>query len=92
MFSVRSGHHYETSLSLNSTLFIYAVNQRKSLYATDENDDTINPTEKSLCVCSLQEFVKGCGSFTKRLVDNLLDTMTAGDHSKATVQIRQVSQ
>ncbi|KAA0702614.1 Bromodomain-containing protein 9 [Triplophysa tibetana] len=41
------------------------------------------------CALSLQEFVKGCGSFTKRLVDNLLDTMTAGDHSKATVQIRQ---
>lgn len=43
-----------------------------------------------VCVCSLQEFVKGCGSFTKRLVDDLLDKMTAGDHSKATVQIRQV--
>lgn len=41
------------------------------------------------CALSLQEFVKGCGSFTKRLVDDLLDKMTAGDHSKATVQIRQ---
>uniref|UniRef100_A0A8C1YF81 Bromodomain-containing protein 9 n=1 Tax=Cyprinus carpio TaxID=7962 RepID=A0A8C1YF81_CYPCA len=34
------------------------------------------------CALSLQEFVKGCGSFTKRLVDGLLDKMTAGDHSK----------
>ncbi len=43
------------------------------------------------CVCfSLQEFVKGCGSFTKRLVDDLLNKMTAGDHSKAIIQIRQV--
>lgn len=43
-----------------------------------------------MCVFSLQEFVKGCGSFTKTLVDDLLDKMTAGDHSKATVQVRQV--
>ncbi|XP_051575185.1 bromodomain-containing protein 9 isoform X2 [Myxocyprinus asiaticus] len=41
------------------------------------------------CALSLQEFVKGCGSFTKRLVHELLDKMTAGDHSKAVVQIRQ---
>ncbi|XP_073780813.1 bromodomain-containing protein 9 isoform X7 [Danio rerio] len=41
------------------------------------------------CALSLQEFVKGCGGFTKRLVDDLLDKMTAGDHSKAVVQIRQ---
>ncbi|XP_051999658.1 bromodomain-containing protein 9-like isoform X2 [Xyrauchen texanus] len=41
------------------------------------------------CALSLQEFVKGCGSFTRRLVDELLDKMTAGDHSKAVTQIRQ---
>ncbi|TRZ01232.1 hypothetical protein DNTS_008852 [Danionella cerebrum] len=41
------------------------------------------------CALSLQEFVKGCGSFTKRLVDDLLEKMTAGDHSKAVTQIRQ---
>ncbi|XP_067253407.1 bromodomain-containing protein 9 isoform X2 [Chanodichthys erythropterus] len=41
------------------------------------------------CALSLQEFVKGCGSFTKRLVDDLLDKMTAGDHSKAVIQVRQ---
>ncbi|XP_051576151.1 bromodomain-containing protein 9-like isoform X2 [Myxocyprinus asiaticus] len=41
------------------------------------------------CALSLQEFVKGCGSFTKRIVDELLDKMTAGDHSKAVIQIRQ---
>lgn len=39
---------------------------------------------------SIQEFVKGCGSVTKRLVDGLLDKMTAGDHTKAVHQIRQV--
>lgn len=39
---------------------------------------------------SLQEFVKGCGSITKRWVDELLDKMTASDHLKAVTQIRQV--
>ncbi|TSK20185.1 Bromodomain-containing protein 9 [Bagarius yarrelli] len=43
------------------------------------------------CALSLQEFVKDCGSFTKRLVDDLLDKMTGNDHSKAIYQIRQVS-
>ncbi|XP_045082091.1 bromodomain-containing protein 9 isoform X6 [Coregonus clupeaformis] len=41
------------------------------------------------CALSIQEFVKGCGNVTKRLVDGLLDKMTAGDHSKAVFQIRQ---
>lgn len=39
---------------------------------------------------SIQEFVKGCGSVTKRWVDGLLDKMTADDHTKAVNQIRQV--
>uniref|UniRef100_A0A4W5Q711 Bromodomain-containing protein 9 n=1 Tax=Hucho hucho TaxID=62062 RepID=A0A4W5Q711_9TELE len=43
------------------------------------------------CALSIQEFVKGCGNVTKRLVDGLLDKMTAGDHSKAVYQIRQVA-
>uniref|UniRef100_A0A8C7VYQ8 Bromodomain-containing protein 9 n=1 Tax=Oncorhynchus mykiss TaxID=8022 RepID=A0A8C7VYQ8_ONCMY len=43
------------------------------------------------CALSIQEFVKGCGNVTKRLVDGLLDKMTAGDHSKAVYQIRQDS-
>nr|XP_046255661.1 bromodomain-containing protein 9 [Scatophagus argus] len=41
------------------------------------------------CALSIQEFVKGCESLTKRYVDELLDKMTAGDHSKAVTQIRQ---
>uniref|UniRef100_A0A3Q3GIF2 Bromodomain-containing protein 9 n=1 Tax=Labrus bergylta TaxID=56723 RepID=A0A3Q3GIF2_9LABR len=42
------------------------------------------------CALSIQEFVKGCGSVTKHWVDGLLDKMTAGDHTKAVNQIRQV--
>lgn len=34
--------------------------------------------------------MKGCGGVTKRWVDELLDKMTGGDHSKAVSQIRQV--
>uniref|UniRef100_A0A3B4YAL1 Bromodomain-containing protein 9 n=1 Tax=Seriola lalandi dorsalis TaxID=1841481 RepID=A0A3B4YAL1_SERLL len=41
------------------------------------------------CALSIQEFVKGCGSVTKRWVDGLLDKMTTGDHIKAVNQIRQ---
>uniref|UniRef100_A0A8C4F386 Bromodomain-containing protein 9 n=1 Tax=Dicentrarchus labrax TaxID=13489 RepID=A0A8C4F386_DICLA len=43
------------------------------------------------CALSIQEFVKGCGSVTKHWVDGLLDKMTAGDHTKAVGQIRQMS-
>ncbi|XP_061530901.1 bromodomain-containing protein 9 isoform X2 [Phycodurus eques] len=41
------------------------------------------------CALSILDFVKGCGSVTKQWVDGLLDKMTAGDHTKATSQIRQ---
>ncbi|KAM4735642.1 bromodomain-containing protein 9 isoform 1-T1 [Anableps anableps] len=41
------------------------------------------------CALSIQDFVKGCGSVTKRWVDDLLDKMTGGDHLKAVSQIRQ---
>lgn len=34
--------------------------------------------------------MKGCGGVTKKLVDELLDKMTGGDHSKSVFQIRQV--
>uniref|UniRef100_A0A3Q2CUI6 Bromodomain-containing protein 9 n=1 Tax=Cyprinodon variegatus TaxID=28743 RepID=A0A3Q2CUI6_CYPVA len=43
------------------------------------------------CALSIQDFVKGCGGVTKRWVDELLDKMTGGDHSKAVSQIRQMS-
>lgn len=41
------------------------------------------------CALSIQDFVKGCGSVTKRWVDDLLDKMTGGDHLKAVSQIRK---
>lgn len=39
---------------------------------------------------SLQEFVKDAGSYSKKLVDDLLDQITGGDHSRMLFQLRQV--
>lgn len=39
---------------------------------------------------SLQEFVKDAGSYSKRMVDDLLDQITGGDHSRMLFQLRQV--
>ncbi|XP_055507353.1 bromodomain-containing protein 9 isoform X4 [Leucoraja erinacea] len=41
------------------------------------------------CALSLQEFVKGCGSSTKKMVDDLLNQITAGEHSKAVYHLSQ---
>ncbi|KAB0393803.1 hypothetical protein E2I00_001235, partial [Balaenoptera physalus] len=38
---------------------------------------------------SLQEFVKDAGSYSKKLVDDLLDQITGGDHSRLLFQLRQ---
>ncbi|XP_076972901.1 bromodomain-containing protein 9 isoform X2 [Tamandua tetradactyla] len=42
------------------------------------------------CALSLQEFVKDAGSYSKRMVDDLLDQVTGGDHSRILSQLRQV--
>ena len=39
---------------------------------------------------SLQEFVKDAGSYSKKLVDDLLDQITGGDHSRMLFRLRQV--
>ena len=39
---------------------------------------------------SLQEFVKDAGSYSKKMVDDLLDQITGGDHSRMLFQLRQV--
>ncbi|XP_051467907.1 bromodomain-containing protein 9-like isoform X2 [Apus apus] len=38
---------------------------------------------------SLQEFVKDTGNYSKKIVDDLLDHITSGDHSKTTYQLKQ---
>ncbi|XP_068019049.1 bromodomain-containing protein 9 isoform X4 [Melanerpes formicivorus] len=41
------------------------------------------------CALSLQEFVKDAGNYSKKLVDDLLDQITNGDHSKTVYQLKQ---
>ncbi|XP_051465173.1 bromodomain-containing protein 9 isoform X3 [Apus apus] len=41
------------------------------------------------CALSLQEFVKDTGNYSKKIVDDLLDHITSGDHSKTTYQLKQ---
>ncbi|KAK2497414.1 hypothetical protein MC885_019291 [Smutsia gigantea] len=41
------------------------------------------------CALSLQEFVKDAGSYSKKIVDDLLDQITGGDHSRMLIQLRQ---
>uniref|UniRef100_A0A8C8ZK85 Bromodomain-containing protein 9 n=1 Tax=Prolemur simus TaxID=1328070 RepID=A0A8C8ZK85_PROSS len=42
------------------------------------------------CALSLQEFVKDAGSYSKKMVDDLLDQITGGDHSRVLLQLKQV--
>ncbi|EHB11187.1 Bromodomain-containing protein 9 [Heterocephalus glaber] len=41
------------------------------------------------CALSLQEFVKDAGSYSKKMVDDLLDQIAGGDHSRMLLQLRQ---
>ncbi|KAM4601020.1 bromodomain-containing protein 9 isoform 2-T2 [Polymixia lowei] len=71
------------SLQKNSIFPDLLPDEMDMLYSSYGDDTGIQ------CALSIQEFVKGCGSVTKHLVDGLLDKMTAGDHTKAVNQIRQ---
>uniref|UniRef100_A0A4W3K8L5 Bromodomain-containing protein 9 n=1 Tax=Callorhinchus milii TaxID=7868 RepID=A0A4W3K8L5_CALMI len=42
------------------------------------------------CALSLQEFVKDCGGSTKKMVDDLLNQMTGGEHCKAVYHLAQL--
>nr|KAF6439861.1 bromodomain containing 9 [Rousettus aegyptiacus] len=46
-------------------------------------EDLVNPNPL------LQEFVKDAGSYSRRLVDDLLDQITGGDHSRLLFQLTQ---
>ncbi|KAM6157385.1 bromodomain-containing protein 9 isoform 2-T3 [Erethizon dorsatum] len=41
------------------------------------------------CALSLQEFVKDAGSYSRKMVDDLLDQITGGDHSRMLLQLKQ---
>uniref|UniRef100_UPI003AAC6F9E bromodomain-containing protein 9 isoform X5 n=1 Tax=Centroberyx gerrardi TaxID=166262 RepID=UPI003AAC6F9E len=75
---------YNTQSLQKNTIFPDLLpDEMDTLYSAYGDDTGVQ------CALSIQEFVKGCGSVTKHLVDGLLDKMTAGDHVKAVNQIRQ---
>ncbi|XP_041844501.1 bromodomain-containing protein 9 isoform X2 [Melanotaenia boesemani] len=71
------------SLQKNSIFPDLQSDEMDMLYSAYGDDTGVQ------CALSIQDFVKGCGSVTKRWVDGLLDKMTADDHSKAVNQIRE---
>ncbi|KAE8597328.1 hypothetical protein XENTR_v10016428 [Xenopus tropicalis] len=72
-----------TALSLqNNTLFTNLKPDQIDLMYAGYGDDT-----GIQCALSLQEFVKDCGSFAKRMVNDLLDQITGGDHSRTIYQM-----
>ncbi|KAG9337769.1 hypothetical protein JZ751_028267 [Albula glossodonta] len=75
---------YNTQTLQNNTVYPDLLPEEMDVLYSAYGDET-----GVQCALSLQEFVKGCGTFTKKLVDGLLDKMTGGDHSKAVFQIRQ---
>uniref|UniRef100_A0A669EDF3 Bromodomain-containing protein 9 n=1 Tax=Oreochromis niloticus TaxID=8128 RepID=A0A669EDF3_ORENI len=73
------------SLQKNSVFADLLPDEMDMLYSAYGDDTGVQ------CALSIQEFVKGCGGVTKHWVDGLLDKMTAGDHTKAVNQIRQMA-
>ncbi|XP_077347955.1 bromodomain-containing protein 9 isoform X2 [Lithobates pipiens] len=75
-----------TALSLqNNTLFTDLKPDEMDLMYAGYGDDT-----GIQCALSLQEFVKDCGGYAKKLVNDLLDQITEGDHSKILYQLKQI--
>ncbi|KAJ8415828.1 hypothetical protein AAFF_G00403850 [Aldrovandia affinis] len=75
---------YNTQTLQNNTVYPDLLPEEMDVLYSAYGDET-----GVQCALSLQEFVKGCGNITKKLVDGLLDKMTGGDHSKSVFQIRQ---
>ncbi|KAM9308239.1 bromodomain-containing protein 9 [Gastrophryne carolinensis] len=74
-----------TALSLhNNTLFTDLKPDEMELMYAGYGDDT--GIQGAL---SLQEFVKNCGGYAKKMVNDMLDQITEGDHSKILYQLKQ---
>ncbi|XP_056340762.1 bromodomain-containing protein 9 isoform X3 [Oenanthe melanoleuca] len=84
----------------NKVTFLTSANTAPSLQNNSIFQD-LKPDEMELlysaygdetgiqCALSLQEFVKDAGSYSKKIVDDLLDQITSGDHSKTIYQLKQ---
>ncbi|CAN2389677.1 lysine-acetylated histone binding [Pristimantis euphronides] len=75
-----------TPLSLqNNTLFTDLKPEEMELMYAAYGDDT-----GIQCALSLQEFVKDCGGYAKKMVNDMLDQITEEDHSKILYQLKQI--
>ncbi|EFB16195.1 hypothetical protein PANDA_016373, partial [Ailuropoda melanoleuca] len=74
-----------TALSMhnNSVLGDLKSDETELLYSAYGDETGVQ------CALSLQEFVKDAGSYSKKMVDDLLDQITGGDHSRMLFQLRQ---
>ncbi|XP_032610995.1 LOW QUALITY PROTEIN: bromodomain-containing protein 9-like [Hylobates moloch] len=74
-----------TALSMqnNSVFGVLKSEEMELLYSAYTDEAGVQ------CALSLQEFVKDAGSYSKKVVDNLLDQITGGDHSKTLFQLKQ---
>uniref|UniRef100_A0A8B9U6P9 Bromodomain-containing protein 9 n=2 Tax=Anas TaxID=8835 RepID=A0A8B9U6P9_9AVES len=74
-----------TALSMqNNSVFHDLKSDEMELLYTAYGDET-----GIQCALSLQEFVKDAGNYSKKIVDDLLDQITNGDHSKTVYQLKQ---
>ncbi|XP_048151971.1 bromodomain-containing protein 9 isoform X4 [Corvus hawaiiensis] len=71
------------SLQNNSIFHDLKPDEMELLYSAYGDETGIQ------CALSLQEFVKDAGSYSKKIVDDLLDQITSGDHSKTIYQLKQ---
>ncbi|XP_039926860.1 bromodomain-containing protein 9 isoform X9 [Hirundo rustica] len=74
------------SLQNNSVFHDLKPDEMELLYSTYGDETGIQ------CALSLQEFVKDAGSYSKKIVDDLLDQITSGDHSRTIYQLKQVGE
>ncbi|XP_015710348.2 bromodomain-containing protein 9 isoform X6 [Coturnix japonica] len=74
-----------TALSMqNNSIFHDLKSEEMELLYSAYGDET-----GIQCALSLQEFVKDAGHYSKKIVDDLLDQITSGDHSKTVYQLKQ---
>ncbi|XP_059029545.1 bromodomain-containing protein 9 isoform X3 [Mustela lutreola] len=73
-----------TALSTHNSVFGDLKSDETELLYSAYGDET-----GVQCALSLQEFVKDSGSYSRKLVDDLLDQITGGDHSRLLFQLRQ---
>uniref|UniRef100_UPI00358EE406 bromodomain-containing protein 9-like isoform X2 n=1 Tax=Myxine glutinosa TaxID=7769 RepID=UPI00358EE406 len=68
----------------DSTFANLGKNESDLLYSTYGDESSLQ------YALSIQEYVRGCGDYTTRMVDNLLDILTHGQHSKSHIELEEI--